>query len=70
MSRYTVIIMWSEEDGCYITSVPDLPGCVADGETKEEALMNTETIIQEWIETAKELGRDIPQPSNFSVPIA
>jgi predicted RNase H-like HicB family nuclease len=62
MSKYEVIIYWSEEDAAYIAEVPELPGCMADGSTYQEALANVETIIQEWIETATELGRPIPEP--------
>jgi len=62
MSKYEVIIYWSEEDEAFIAEVPELPGCMADGETYQEALSNAEVAIQEWIETAKELGRAIPQP--------
>ena len=60
--RYEIIIYWSEEDRAFIAEVPELPGCAADGATYKEALTNVEVIIQEWIETAKELGRPIPQP--------
>ena len=62
MIRYEVIIYWSEEDQAFIAEVPELPGCMADGATYQEALANVEVIIQEWIETAKELGRPIPEP--------
>jgi predicted RNase H-like HicB family nuclease len=62
MSKYEIIIYWSEEDRAFIAEVPELPGCAADGTTYHEALTNVEVIIQEWIETAKELGRSIPQP--------
>ena len=62
MYRYEFIIYWSEEDQRYMVEVPELPGCMADGETYEEAVQNTEVIISEWIETAKGLGREIPQP--------
>ena len=62
MVKYEVIIYWSEEDQAYIAEVPELPGCAADGATYQEALANAETVIQEWIETAKELGRPIPEP--------
>jgi len=61
-SRYEVIIYWSSEDSAYIAEVPELPGCMADGKTYQEALANVEVIIQEWIETAKEQKRPIPQP--------
>jgi len=62
MPKYEVIIYWSEEDQAFIAEVPELPGCAADGKTYQEALANVEVIIQEWIETAKELGRSIPSP--------
>ncbi|MFQ4144365.1 type II toxin-antitoxin system HicB family antitoxin [Chlorogloeopsis sp. ULAP02] len=60
--RYEIILYWSEEDQSFIAEVPELPGCAADGETYQEALHNVEIIMQEWIETAKELGRSIPEP--------
>lgn len=62
MIKYEVIIYWSDEDHAFIAEVPELPGCVADGATYKEALANAEVVIQEWIETAKELGRLIPEP--------
>lgn len=62
MSKYEIIIYWSEEDQAFIAEVPELAGCMADGETYKEALTNVEVIIQEWIETAKDLGREIPEP--------
>ena len=61
-SKYEIIIFWSEEDDAFVAEVPELPGCMADGKTYQEALANAEQIIREWIETAKELGRAIPQP--------
>ena len=60
--KYEVIIYWSQEDQAFIAEVPELPGCAADGKSYQEALTNVEGIIQEWIETAEELGRPIPQP--------
>ena len=60
--RYEVIIYWSDEDEAFIAEVPELPGCASDGQTYEEALANVQVIIDEWIETASELGRTIPQP--------
>ncbi len=62
MSKYEVIIFWSKEDNAFIAEVPELAGCMADGETYQEALANAEVIIGEWLETAKELGRKIPEP--------
>lgn len=60
--RYEIILYWSEEDQAFIAEVPEIPGCAADGETYQEALQNVEIIMQEWIETAEELGRPIPEP--------
>jgi predicted RNase H-like HicB family nuclease len=60
--RYEVIIYWSSEDHAFIAEVPELPGCAADGATYQEAVANVEIVIQEWIETAQELGRFIPEP--------
>ena len=57
-----MIIYWSEEDNAYIAEVPELPGCMADGVTYEEALKNVEIIIDEWIEIAKSMRREIPVP--------
>ena len=62
MSKYEIIIYWSAEDDALIAEVPELPGCAADGETYQEALRNVEIVMQEWIETARELGRSIPKP--------
>ena len=62
MFKYEVIIYWSAEGGAFIAEVPELPGCAADGPTYRKALANVEVIIKEWIETAKELGRPIPEP--------
>ncbi|HEX9732292.1 MAG TPA: type II toxin-antitoxin system HicB family antitoxin [Thermoanaerobaculia bacterium] len=61
-SRYEVIIYWSDEDGAFVAEVPELPGCAADGRTYDEAVANVQVIIAEWIETARELGRPIPEP--------
>jgi len=60
--RYEVIIYWSEDDDAFIAEVPELPGCAADGATHQEALANVELVIEEWIETARKLGRDVPEP--------
>lgn len=60
--RYEVIIYWSAEDDAYIAEVPELPGCAADGPTYEVALANVRVVINEWIETAQQLGRAIPEP--------
>jgi predicted RNase H-like HicB family nuclease len=60
--RYEVIIYWSEDDNAFIAEVPELAGCIADGASYEEALKNVYVIIDEWIATAKSLGRTIPTP--------
>jgi len=57
-----MVVYWSDDDDSYIVEVPELPGCMADGKTYEEAIKNTLVIIKEWIETANELGRYIPKP--------
>ena len=62
MHKYEIIIYWSDEDEGFIAEVPELAGCVADGETYQAAINNAEIIIQEWIETAKSIGRTIPEP--------
>ena len=61
-SRYEIIVYWSEDDNMYIAEVPELPGCMADGKSYQEAIINAELIVQEWIDTAIELGRTIPKP--------
>jgi predicted RNase H-like HicB family nuclease len=61
-SRYEVILYWSNEDNAFVAEVPELAGCAADGGTYQEALANVEIVIREWIETARELGRPIPEP--------
>lgn len=62
MYKYERIIYWSEVDRKFIVEVPKLAGCMADGATAMEALKNVEIIISEWLETAKEIGREIPVP--------
>ena len=62
MSKYELIIYWSTEDKAFVAEVPELPGCMADGASYEEAVANAQEVIQEWIETAKSIGRAIPEP--------
>lgn len=62
MHKYERIIYWSEADKKFIVEVPELAGCMADGATAQEALQNVEIVISEWLETAQEIGRDIPVP--------
>ena len=61
-SQYSMNVFWSNADKAYLVEVPELPGCMADGKTRNEAVENAEAVIREWIETAKALGRPIPQP--------
>ena len=60
--KYEIIIYWSDEDQAFVAEVPELPGCMADGATYSEAVVNVEGIIDEWVETARDLGREIPEP--------
>jgi len=62
MTKYEIILYWSDEDEAFIAEVPELAGCAADGATRQEALANVETVIAEWMETAREIGRSIPEP--------
>jgi predicted RNase H-like HicB family nuclease len=61
MTKYEIILYWSEEDQAFIAEVPELAGCAADGPTRQEALVNVEAVIDEWLETATEMG-PIPEP--------
>lgn len=65
MAKYSMVVFWSERDGRYLVTAPDLPECMADGQTPQEAVANAEIIIDEWLETAKMLGREIPEPSTY-----
>jgi predicted RNase H-like HicB family nuclease len=60
--RYELIIYWSEDDDAFVVEVPELPGCMADGESYEEAVGNARKVIEEWIAAARGLGRTIPEP--------
>jgi predicted RNase H-like HicB family nuclease len=62
--KYEITIFWSEADDAYIAEVPELAGCMADGQTYDEALENAQIVINQWIETAKELNRRVPKPKN------
>lgn len=62
MTRYEIILYWSADDEAFIAEVPELAGCAADGATRHEAFANAEVVISEWLETARELGRTIPEP--------
>ena len=60
--KYEIIIYWSAEDEAFVAEVPELPGCAADGSTYQEALSAAEVVIGQWLETARELGRQVPPP--------
>jgi predicted RNase H-like HicB family nuclease len=62
MFKYETIIFWSEEDNAYLAEVPELPGCMAHGDSYESALANAKEAIQLWIDTAQEFGDPIPEP--------
>ena len=62
MNKYEIIIYWDNEDVLYIAEVPELPGCMAHGNSEEEALLNVKEAIQLWIDTAKEAGDPVPKP--------
>jgi predicted RNase H-like HicB family nuclease len=62
MTKYEIILYWSDEDNAFIAEVPELAGCAADGPDRQTALANVEIVIAEWLETARELGRSIPEP--------
>ncbi len=60
--KYELIVYWSEEDESFVVEVPELPGCITDGKTYEQAVTNSRQVIEEWIETAHNLGRPVPKP--------
>jgi predicted RNase H-like HicB family nuclease len=62
VNSYEMIIWWSAEDEAYVVDVPELPGCMAHGSTRQEAIENAEAAIKFWIKTAKDDGQEIPQP--------
>ena len=61
-TKYEIIMYWSDEDQSFLVEVPELPGCMADGRTREEALAHAGVVIEEWIATAREFGRPVPEP--------
>ncbi len=61
MDRYEIIIFWSNEDQAFIADVPELPGCMAHGETHEAALTEVKQAMRLWLETAQSSGRTVPQ---------
>lgn len=70
MHKYEIIIFWSDEDGAFVAEVPELPGCMAHGDSADTALANCQEAIDLWIDTAKELGRPIPEPKGRRLHLA
>ncbi len=70
MARYEIILYWSDEDQIFIGEVPELPGCMAHGDTQEEALANTKEAIQLWLDTARDFGDPIPEPKGRRLMLA
>ena len=64
MDRYEIIIFWSNEDNAFVADVPELPGCMAHGDTHEVALAEVKVAISLWLETAKATGRTVPSPKH------
>jgi predicted RNase H-like HicB family nuclease len=62
MNRYEVVIYWNRDEEAFVAEVLELPGCAAEGQTREAAVVNVEAVIQEWLESAREAGRQIPEP--------
>lgn len=60
--KYEIILFWSDDDQAFVAEVPELPGCMAHGDSQESALANVNEAITLWIATAKELGRVVPTP--------
>ena len=65
-TKYEIIFFWSAEDHAFVAEVPELPRCITDGSSYQEALSNAEQIIEAWIDTASKSGRSIPQPKGDS----
>ena len=65
MLKYEVVIFWSDEDDLFVTFAPELPGCMAHGETREEALENIQEVMGNWVDIARETGRPLPEPNRI-----
>ena len=62
MLKYGVFIFWSDEDQVFVADVPELPGCMAHGDTQEGALTQVKEAMQLWLDTAREFGDPVPEP--------
>ena len=67
MHKYVIVIYWSNDDGAFVAEAPELPGCMAHGDTRETALENIDQAVQLWIDTAKEFGDEVPKPKGERV---
>ena len=70
MDRYEIIIFWSDEDKVFVADVPELPGCMAHGDSYESALANAKAAITHWVDTAREFGDPIPEPKGHRLALA
>ncbi|PKB79606.1 MAG: hypothetical protein BZY88_12365 [SAR202 cluster bacterium Io17-Chloro-G9] len=70
MHKYEIILYWSEEDQLFVAEVPELPGCMAHGDTQESALTNANEAVQLWVDTAQEFGDHIPKPKGRRLMLA
>ena len=70
MYKYEIILYWSNADGAFVAEVPELPGCMAHGDTQETALMNVKQAMKLWIDTAREFGDPIPEPKGERLMLA
>lgn len=70
MHKYEIIIYWSNEDQVFVAEVPELPGCMAHGDTQESALAHANDAIQLWIDTAREFGDPVPEPKGERLMLA
>ncbi|HEX7314979.1 MAG TPA: type II toxin-antitoxin system HicB family antitoxin [Pyrinomonadaceae bacterium] len=70
MHKYEIIIYWSNEDDAFVAEVPELPGCVAHGDSQTAALENANEAIRLWIETAEEFGDPVPEPKGQRLMLA
>lgn len=68
--RYEIILYWSDEDALFIAEVPELPGCMAHGDSRERALAEAHQAIELWVETAREMGREVPEPKGHRLQLA
>ncbi len=66
VGSYQVVVCWSDEDGRFLAEMPELPGCMADGRSEEEARTNIQAVARDWVKMAQYLGREVPAPSSLT----